>query len=233
MLGVAAWRRVAMRLLLADDHRLVREALVKYLSDAWPDTAVSEASTLADALQRVADGPAFDLVLLDLWMPGMNGLEGIAAMRRAAPGTRVILLSGDLDAALALEAVERGVDGVLTKDVKGQTMLDAIQRVLAGETFMPSALCGGAAALRDSRAEETRRRRQALGSLSEREYEILTLLSTGLNNKQIAASLGVSEGTVKLHLNHVFEKSGARNRADAVRLFFEAKAEPRERSGVR
>lgn len=212
-----------MRILLADDHHLVREALASYLASKWPETFVSEASSLADALQRVSDNELFDIILLDLWMPGMNGVEGVDGMLRAAPGVPIVLVSSEKDWAVAMEAIDHGARGIITKHFKGQTMINAIDLIVSGEKFVPSAMTQRALADQDCQIRTTGRMRVSLGGLSEREYEITSLLAKGLNNKQIGNRIGITEGTVKLHLSHVFEKSGARNRADAVRLYFEAK----------
>lgn len=212
-----------MRILIADDQNLVREAIAGYLRSRWEGAEVLEASSLTDALQRLIDVAPFDVILLDLWMPGMDGLAGLTRIRAEAPNTPVILVSGDIDGRRAVEALSLGARGIITKDVKGVAFVGAIEVVMEGETFVPAFvtryLMGGQTEVRKSR-DELRRR---LGGLSERELEILEIIAKGLDTQKVAEQFDISPGTVKLHLHRAFEKSGARNRADAVRLLFETR----------
>jgi two-component system nitrate/nitrite response regulator NarL len=205
-----------MRLLLADDHHLVREALCYYLCQN-SEVDVIEASCLDEALDKAADGE-FTAILLDLRMPGMNGLEGLERARTRFPGTPIIILSGSITREEAGEATRRGAAGVISKDLNGRALLTALQLILAGEIYISSSLLGGQAATREvSRATE-RQARQTLGNLTRRELEVVKLLAQGIGSSDMARELEVAEVTVRLHLHHALRKMGARNRADAVRI---------------
>lgn len=210
-----------MRALIADDHHLVREAFAAYLRSHWRDLEIAEAASLADALQRVASDGPFDLVILDLVMPGMAGIKGLVEMRERSPESAVVLISGDMPPTLAMEALNRGARGVLTKDMKGKAILNALEIVIGGEQFLPTALAQSAIRGRGAATEQRLQMRKALGNLTERETDVLNLLAQGKSNREIAAALSLSETTIKLHLNRVFAKAQARNRSDAVRRFYE------------
>ena len=208
-----------MKLLLADDHHLVREALSYYLRQTAEEVIVEEAATLDEALRKAAASAPFDAVILDLRMPGMNGLGGLDAMRERLPGVPVVILSGNITRQEIIDARRRGAAGVIPKELRGPALISALRLVLAGETYFPAALIdtpAGAAEL-DRRVAE-KAERAALGNLTRRELEVVKLLSGGLSNREIAGQLDLAEVTVKLHLHNAFQKMGARSRADAVRI---------------
>jgi DNA-binding NarL/FixJ family response regulator len=209
-----------LRILIADDHHLIREAFAAYLGTLIPGCAVEEAATLADALQRAAEGRRFDAVLLDYQMPGMTDLSGIGEVRSALGDVPVIILSGNIDDAATREALRLGARGVLSKDMKASAVADAIARIMAGEIVAPARANG-----HSSKAGNTGgRQRTSLGRLSPRENAVLDLLGEGLSNRDIAARLSLAESTVKVHLRRAFAKISARNRADAVRILMESRA---------
>jgi DNA-binding NarL/FixJ family response regulator len=203
--------------LLADDHHLVREALSFYLRQTADGVEVAEAATLEEALGRAADGAPFDAVILDLRMPGMNGLVGLDLMRERLPGIPVVILSGVIGRSEAMEALRRGAAGVISKDLRGPALINALRLVLAGETFVPSTFVDEPAES-ESAIEDESAQRAALGNLTRRELEAVRLLADGLSNRDIAAAMALAEVTVKLHLHNAFQKMGARSRADAVRI---------------
>jgi DNA-binding NarL/FixJ family response regulator len=208
-----------LRLLLADDHHLVREALSYYLRQTADEVAVEEAATLDEAVQKVKASPGFDAVILDLRMPGMNGLAGLDAMRACLPDVPIVILSGNITRQEILEAKHRGAAGVIPKELRGPALISALRLVLAGETYFPASLIDAPAGGEelDRRAVE-KAERAALGNLTRRELEVVKLLSGGLSNREIAGRLDLAEVTVKLHLHNAFQKMGARSRADAVRI---------------
>jgi DNA-binding NarL/FixJ family response regulator len=206
-----------MRILLADDHNLVREALVHYLTRAARDIVCSEAADLAQVKERLAATRDFDIVILDFRMPGMNGLAGLETVRELLPGVPVVIMSGQIDRTQALEALERGAAGVIRKDLRGTALLGALRLITAGETYLPSSLATASSSVSGNFAREQELRR-ALGNLTAREFDCIRHLGRGLSNRQIAEALSVSEVTVKGHLNRAFKKMGARNRSDAVRI---------------
>jgi two-component system, NarL family, nitrate/nitrite response regulator NarL len=205
-----------VKLLLADDHHLVREALSYYLRQTGDDVQVEEASTLEEALHKAAAHDDYDAIILDLRMPGMNGLAGLDRMRASMPGVPVVILSGNIGRTDAMDALRRGAAGVISKELRGPALINALRLVLAGETFVPSTLVDDPPA--DPVPQGDVAQRAALGNLTRRELEAVRLLAEGRSNREIAGAMGLAEVTVKLHLHNAFQKMGARSRADAVRI---------------
>ncbi len=203
-----------IRLVLADDHALVRQGL-RSLLDLTPDLrVVGEAVDGEDALRKVEELDP-DVVLMDVRMPRMTGLEALRALRRTDPGRRVVLLTTfDEDAAI-IEALRAGVQGFLLKDVSLEELADAIRRVAAGETLLPP---GVAERVARGLAELPRDFPHAdlPDGLTRREVEVLRLIARGLSNREIAQTLGTAEGTVKNQTSSILSKLGVRDRTRAV-----------------
>jgi two-component system, NarL family, nitrate/nitrite response regulator NarL len=212
---------VRVRVLLADSHRLLREVLAQFLAQKL-DAHVHEAATLPDALQHLTHQGRFDLILLSVDAPAQRDLDLVKAIVAAAPGSAVGLMTSQVSAGLAMQSMALGVRGMLPKTLRAQALLDALRLMLAGEAFLPAAMAVAADGGSDDTALREASLRRRLGDVTARELEVLRLVARGLTNRQVGGELGLTEATVKLHLYRVFEKTGARNRADAVRLFFEA-----------
>jgi len=204
-----------IRILLADDHDLVRDSLVLLLQGLDDEVEVVHAATLPEALRK-AD-PGLDLVLLDINMPGMNRMAGVEAMRRALPQVPLVVVSGQITSDTVMDALKAGAAGFIPKTMAGKSMLNAIRLVLSGERYIPQLVLEGPAA---SQAEGTTGEGGAQ-ALSRREREVLGLLASGLSNKEIARRLEVETVTVAVHLTSVYRKLGAANRTQAVRIAME------------
>jgi DNA-binding NarL/FixJ family response regulator len=203
-----------MRIILADDHSLVRESLRDYLAPLAPELDVTETDCLAGVL--AARNPAPDLILLDLQMPGMNGPQSIAEVRGAFPNTPIVVISGYADHLTVSDAIRYGANGYVPKASGGKSFLTALRFVLAGETYLPATvLTGDAAQIGPGSASSTP---EPVGTVTEREVEVLRLLIAGKSNKEIGRELSLQEVTVKVHLRNIYRKIGASNRADAVRI---------------
>lgn len=190
-----------MRILIVDDHALVRAGIVLLLSrlDAGCETvevgSVEEALALGSAIP-----PDFDLVLLDLNLDGMKGLDGLRAIRQTFPAAAVVILSGLESQEAMREARAKGARGYIVKSVSADSMLEALRQVLDGETCFPSIEPAG-----DTEARLTPRQR-----------EILRLLCEGRANKEIALQLGMSDNTVRSHLTFIFRELGAHTRTEVA-----------------
>ncbi|WNG16335.1 response regulator [Cystobacter fuscus] len=203
-----------IRIVLADDHALVREG-IRSLLDLTPDLRiVGEAADGNEALRLVAElNP--DIVLMDVRMPRMSGLEALRALRRTEPHRRVVLLTTFDEDAVLREALRVGVQGFLLKDVTRDQLAEALHRVANGETLPPPGLPGqvsrGVAELpRDFPSAEHPE------ALTRRELEVLRLIARGLSNREIAEALGTAEGTVKNQTSNILAKLGVRDRTQAV-----------------
>lgn len=210
-----------MRVVLADDHELVRNGLRFYLERLAPEVAIVEASTFDEAL-AAAKTASTDLIILDLTMPGMNGTAGLEQMRARHPNVPLVVLSGRTGREDIMGALNRGANGYLPKTLSGKAMLAALRLVLSGETFVPSILmdernrAGG-------RADQPGATR-GLDALTDRERDVLDFLCQGKSNKEIARDLAIREVTVKVHVGNIMRKLGASNRTQAVRLALDSKA---------
>jgi two-component system, NarL family, nitrate/nitrite response regulator NarL len=199
-----------MRILLADDHHLVREAIASYLTRAAADISCVEAADFHQVRERLARDDGFDLVILDYRMPGMNGLAGLDEVKERLPEIPVALMSGAMDSEEAERALERGAAGVIMKNLRGTALLTALRLMAAGETYVPRVVVN---ALPRRHAPRT-----SFDNLTPRELDCIEHLVRGSPNREIAERLAIAEVTVKLHLNSAFKKMGARNRSDAVRI---------------
>jgi two-component system nitrate/nitrite response regulator NarL len=196
-----------LKLLVVDDQALVREGIAALLASHDPEAVILQASDAAEGLALVAGHPDLSAIFLDLAMPG-GGLPVIGEFGRRRPDVPVIVLTGSDDPVKARQAFDLGALGFVTKSASPQTLLAALQLVLAGEAFVPALMLRGAA---DGGA------RPADG-LTPRQTEVLGYLALGLSNKQIARRMGTSDKTIKAHVTGVLRGLGAANRADAVRL---------------
>lgn len=227
-----------MKILIADDHRLVIEAVKAKLSELEPGIEFVLAMSVDELLAGATDD--LDLALIDLNMPGADGQAHIDQVRQRHPAVPVIVLSGYEDPAIMRSALERGVLGFIPKAYSPDVMLSAVRLVLAGGVYVPPMMLtalppgmvagmapqagaealvrgGGAAGGASSSGGGGTQTLEHLRSvLTERQVEVLQLLSQGKPNKLIGRSLGISEGTVKIHLAAIFRALNVRNRTEAV-----------------
>jgi len=214
-----------MRVLLADDHRLVREGMRGFLERLDDEVAVVEAEAFDEAVAKVESGDDFDLIILDLVMPGMNGLSGLERMHALCPEVPIVLLTGFFrrdDVGLALA---RGADGVIPKTLGGMAMVNALKLVIGGEKYVPSRIFAKISPSERGLADETGSVFGAEGpleTLTRRQRDVLLCLMRGATNREIADQLGLKEVTVKVHLKGVYRKLGVANRTQAVRLALDA-----------
>ncbi|MGJ7568787.1 response regulator [Variovorax sp. GB1R11] len=216
-----------MKILIADDHRLVLEAVKAKLSELEPGIEFVLAMSVDELLAGATDD--LDLALIDLNMPGADGQAHIDAIRRRHPAVPVIVLSGYEDPAIMRSALERGVLGFIPKAYSPEVMLSAVRLVLAGGVYVPpmmltalppgivagvSPQVGAEPPARNGGGFQTLEHLRNV--LTERQVEVLQLLSQGKPNKLIGRSLGISEGTVKIHLAAIFRALNVRNRTEAV-----------------
>jgi len=206
-----------MRILLADDHHLVREAIASYLTRAASDISCVEASDFQQVRERLRRDAEFDLIILDYRMPGMNGLAGLDEVKQRLPETAVAIMSGAMDPDEAERALERGAAGVIMKSLRGTALLRALRLMAVGETYVPRAVLDALPG-RHAGGDAGRAGRLSFDNLTPRELDCIEQLVRGSPNREIGLRLAISEITVKLHLNSAFKKMGARNRSDAVRI---------------
>jgi DNA-binding NarL/FixJ family response regulator len=196
-----------IRIVVVDDHPIVRDGLRALFSTVADLHVVGEAADADGALREVTLLRP-DVLLLDVHMPGDTGLEALPRLRRAAPETRVLLLTMDNDAATALRAVQLGADGYLVKGASQEQILRAVRAVHDGEMILGQAVNRS---LRRYTGDTT-----PFPELADREREILDLVARGLTNPAIAERLVLSEKTVRNHVSNVFAKLHVTGRAEAV-----------------
>lgn len=201
-----------MRILLADDQELVRETIAAFLRSVG-DIEVEVARDLPAAIEVCRKAPSFDLILLDYMMPGMDRLSGLKAMRAAAPGVPVAILSGAAPQVVGEQAIASGAAGFLPKSMSTKSLLAAVRFMAAGEIYTPPAM-------RADRSVEAAG--LSVSELTGREIDVLKRLCQGMANKEIAIDLGLMEATVKLHVKTLYRKIGAKNRTHAAMLAREA-----------
>jgi len=220
----------AMKILIADDHRLVIEAVKAKLSELEAGIDFVLAMSVDELLAGASD--ELDLAVIDLNMPGAEGQAHIDEIRRRHPAVPVIVLSGYEDPAVMRSALERGVLGFIPKAYSPDVMLSAVRLVLAGGVYVPPMMLSslppgvvagiagngsaGEGAQRGSGAASAQTLEHLRNVLTERQVEVLQLLSQGKPNKLIGRALGISEGTVKIHLAAIFRALNVRNRTEAV-----------------
>lgn len=210
-----------MRILIADDHRLIVEGVKLKLAELDPATEFIVASDVEELRQLIRQESGIDLALVDLAMPGSRGNEHLIDAINHLPGVPVMVLSGSEDSALMREVLDLGVQGFIPKAYSPDVMLSAIRLALAGGVYIPPMLLQPAAESVEqaapTAAEVTATLEDRLRKLlTERQIDVLRLLSQGKPNKVIARDLGISEGTVKIHLAAIFRALNVRNRVEAV-----------------
>ena len=194
-----------MKVLIADDHPLVRDALVRALRGLLPHAEVLEAGD-RPAAEALLQAHLPELALLDLHMPGMQGAAGVAALRLRFPAVRLLVVSGDDDPAAVRAVLAAGAVGFLPKAETAAVTQQVLRLVLDGGCYVPAQALAG--------IQQTARASPA--SLTPRQHDVLRCLMQGQPNKQIARELGIGEGTVKLHIAAVLRALHARNRTEAV-----------------
>jgi two-component system nitrate/nitrite response regulator NarL len=204
-----------MHILLVDDHTLFREALFHVLNQLDSQSVILEAADAREAAQVISHARNLDLVLLDIDLPGVDGLTALPGLRELAPTLPIVVLSGSEASVHVRLALDNGAVGYIPKSCSSHEMLAALRIVLQGDVFIPPRLLGkleeSSLSLKDSCDNNPS---QTLLTL--RQVEVLELMMRGLPNKSIAKTLNVAEGTVKLHVAAILRILGVNNRTQAV-----------------
>lgn len=200
-----------LRVLIADDHPMVRGALREALSGLLDEAEIAEAGSFEEIVKALSSGRYVDLVLLDLTMPGVQGFSGLLYLRAHHPISPVVIVSGNEDRAIIRRAIELGASGYIPKSLDVTTMRNAIRNVLDGAIWTPDDVD-----LTSDPDRETADMVKRLNSLTPQQVRVLMMLSSGLLNKQIAYELSVSEATVKAHVSAILQKLNVDSRTQAV-----------------
>jgi two-component system, NarL family, nitrate/nitrite response regulator NarL len=190
-----------MKILIVDDHPLFRAGFHAVLEQSALDAGVLSVSSVAEALETLERDADIALVLLDVHLRGDDGFTALKKIGQRFPTTACIMISGDEQEGIAARAVASGASGFIPKSFTAAEMTSAIEKVLAGDMFVPAS---------------SRLTPAATGNLTLRQLEVISMLGRGFSNKEIARALDVAERTVKAHVSAVFEALNVRNRTQAV-----------------
>ncbi|MCT9091064.1 response regulator transcription factor [Streptomyces sp. ASQP_92] len=196
--------RIMIRLLLAEDQSMVREALAALLG-LEPDMEVVAQAARGDEVLPAARAHPVDVALLDIEMPGLTGIEAAALLRRELPAVKIVVLTTFGRPGYLRSAMESGADAFLVKDAPAAQLATAVRKVLAGERVIDPTLAAAALA-------------EGANPLTERERDVLRAAQDGATNAELAVALCLSQGTVRNYLSMAIQKLAARNRAEAVRI---------------
>lgn len=204
-----------LRVLIGDDHRIVREGLKQVLAEAEDIAVVAEATTGDEVLAQVraAGSGALDAVLLDIALPGRDGLDVLQSLKREQPDLPVLMLSTYPERQYAVRCIRLGAAGYLNKSADPDDMVAAVRKVAGGGLYVTPATAEALAASVGSHAP-----RQGTEALSHREHQVFRLLSQGLSVSEIGARLGLAANTVSTYRARVLEKTGARNDVELALL---------------
>ncbi|MCW2237109.1 response regulator transcription factor [Azospirillum canadense] len=207
-----------MRILIGDDHLLFREGLRRLLEQLHTDATFIEAGTFNEVVEQCRTGGSFDIVLMDLHMPSWPGFDGLRDVQALQPGVPVVVISASEQLSDIRGALDHGATGYIPKSSSVKVMMGALNLVFSGGIYVPPNALAAAVA-----TEQSPRRRSMDGvdrnsgyGLTQRQREVLDCLRAGKSNKQIAYELGLSEGTVKIHVTAIFKSLGVKNRTQAV-----------------
>jgi DNA-binding NarL/FixJ family response regulator len=198
-------------IIIADQHPLFRETLREDLAKEFGEATIAEAGSLEELSAALRSDQPVDLLLLDLAMPGMGGCSGVTPLRTQYPDLSIVLVSANGGPEAARRAVELGVAGFIPKTQPAEAIRETVRIALAGGAWVPPEIESDKEA--DARNDELRKR---LETLTPQQIRVLTMLSEGLLNKQIAYELIVSEATVKAHVSAILQKLGVESRTQAV-----------------
>lgn len=204
-----------LRILIADDHAVTRSGIRILAELEGSIEVVAEAATGAEAV-RLCDEVEPDLVLMDLQMPEMGGVEAIGVLRERHPDLPILVLTVHEDEDAVFEAIRAGATGYLPKSASTAEVHEALHAIRDGQTYMPPAIAGLAIRSLSRHIDESGRASKSSGLLTDRETEVLQLLATGLSARNIGGTLGISERTVNTHIGHVYRKLDVNNRVDAI-----------------
>ncbi|WP_439887874.1 response regulator transcription factor ErdR [Pseudomonas sp. MBLB4123] len=209
-------------ILIADDHPLFRSALQQALTlGLGPEVRLVEAASIAELEACLTTKADWDLVLLDLNMPGAYGFSGLVLLRGQYPQVPVVMISAQEDAAVVARSREFGASGFIPKSSPLETIQQAVRQVLDGDVWWPPQSEEAAAVSAEAKAAS-----EGLASLTPQQFRVLTMVCEGLLNKQIAYELSVSEATVKAHVTAIFRKLGVRTRTQAALLLQQLESIP-------
>ncbi len=210
-----------MKVLVVDDHALIREALKQLLQQVCGKLTVLEAGNCEGALNLAAQHPDLGLILLDLQLPDRSGFDALAECRNTHPGVPIVMLSASEDRQDVIRALDGGAMGFIPKSHDSKVMLNALRVVLDGEVYLPAEIINHTTD--DSRTTAIAAAHQGAGpvspaevGLTERQADVLALLIQGKPNKLICRELGLAEGTVKIHVTAILRALGVTNRTQAV-----------------
>ncbi len=198
-------------ILIADDHPLFRNALFQSIDSSIKGTLLLEADSLDSSFEQLEKEPDIDLLLLDLKMPGTNGISGLIQLRTHYPELPIVVISANEEATTIRQVKATGALGFIPKSSDMRTLIYALHHVLKGDTYFPT--CN-----KDDDKKPEFTSLEKIATLTPQQKKVLDMLSDGLFNKQIAHELDVSEATIKAHMTAIFRKLNVRNRTQAVIL---------------
>ncbi|XVN15883.1 response regulator transcription factor [Pseudomonas corrugata] len=204
------------KILIADDHPLFREAIHNVISDGFPGSEVMETADLDSALALTTEHDDLDLILLDLNMPGMHGLNGLINLRNEAPTIPVVIVSAEQDKQIVLQAITYGAVGFITKSSPRSQMTDAIEQILNGNVLPPDIIRTQKNPVGRRLNETPAFPPELLQALTRKQLLVLERMTKGESNKQIAYTLDIAETTVKAHVSAILRKLNVHNRVQAI-----------------